>query len=76
MLGLPGRRRNRGTALASLHPDLEGAIKEVLDSAADQTAEFRRRLQRLMENATISNLGDADVREVIELATVDETAED
>jgi len=29
-----------------------------------------------MENATISNLGDADVREVIELATVDETAED
>ena len=62
--------------MASLHPDLEGAIKEVLDSAADQTAEFRRRLQRLMENATISNLGDADVREVIELATVDETAED
>ncbi|MEO3470936.1 hypothetical protein AAFN86_03640 [Roseomonas sp. CAU 1739] len=45
-------------------------------AAADQSPEFRRRLRKLIENATTSNLGDDDVREVIELATVDDGLED
>ena len=62
--------------MAALHPDLDSAVVEALASAADQTDEFKRRLRRLVENAITSNLADDDVREVIELATVDETAED
>lgn len=56
--------------MAALHPDLDCALAETLASADDQTAEFKRRLRKLVENATTSNLGDDDVREVIELVTV------
>ena len=56
--------------MSALHQDLDGALREVLGSADDQTAEFKRRLRKLIENATTSNLGDDDVREVIELAAV------
>jgi regulator of replication initiation timing len=45
-------------------------LEETLASADDQTVEFKRRLRKLVENATTSNLGDDDVREVIELVTV------
>ena len=62
--------------MAALHSDLDSAVADVLASAADQTEEFKRRLRRLVENATIGNLADADVREVIELATIDEAVED
>ena len=61
--------------MAVLHPDLESALAETLASVGEQTAEFKRRLRRLIENATVANLADNDVREVIELAwveTVDE----
>lgn len=56
--------------MGDLHPDLGSALEEALALADDQTAEFKRRLRKLIENATTSNLGDDDVREVIELATV------
>ncbi|HEX7894941.1 MAG TPA: hypothetical protein VF447_12170 [Terriglobales bacterium] len=62
--------------MAVLHPDLDGALAETLASAGDQTAEFKRRLRKLVENATISNLADDDVREVIELATVEAVLEE
>jgi hypothetical protein len=57
--------------LAQLHPDLDTALSETLASATDQTPEFKRRLRRLIENATTENLADSDVQEVIELAFVD-----
>lgn len=62
--------------MAALHPDLDSAVVEALADAVDQSAEFKRRLCKLIENATISNLADDDVREVIELATVDDGLED
>ena len=67
----PKRPYNRGkVAVAALHPDLDSALGEILASTDDQTAEFKRRLRKLVENATTSNLGDDDVREVIELVSV------
>jgi len=57
--------------VAQLHPDLDTALTETLASATDQTPEFKRRLRRLIENATKENLADSDVQEVIELAFVD-----
>lgn len=62
--------------MAVLHPDLESALVETLASAGDQTVEFKRRLRRLIENATVANLADNDVREVIELAWVETEDED
>ena len=62
--------------MAALHPDLDSAVIEALAAAADQSTEFKRRLRKLIENATTSNLGDDDVREVIELAKVDDDLED
>ncbi len=56
--------------MSALHPDLDSALGETLASADDQTAEFKRRLRKLVENATTSNLGDDDIREVIELVTI------
>ena len=58
-----------------LHPDLESAVAETLASADDQTPEFKRRLRKLIENTTTGNLADDDVREVIELATIDDGLE-
>ena len=57
--------------MAQLHPDLDTALTETMASATDQTPEFKRRLRRLIENATKENLADSDVQEVIELAFVD-----
>jgi hypothetical protein len=57
--------------VAKLHPDLDTALTETLASVTDQTPEFKRRLRRLIENATTENLADSDVQEVIELAFVD-----
>lgn len=65
-----------GGTVASRHQDLDSAVAEALAGAADQTEEFKRRLRRLVENATTSNLPDADVRDVIELTTVAIEAED
>lgn len=62
--------------MTALHPDLDSALAETLASASDQTAEFKRRLRKLIENTATSNLGDDDVREVIELATVEAGLED
>ena len=62
--------------MAALHPDLDSAVDEALAAAVDQSTEFKRRLRKLIENATTSNLGDDDVREVIELAKVDDDLED
>lgn len=62
--------------MATLHSDLDSAVVEALDAAIDQSPEFKRRLRKLIENATTSNLRDDDVREVIELATVDDSLED
>ena len=62
--------------MAALHPDLDTALEETLASADDQTSEFKRRLRRLIENATTGNLSDGDVKDVIELASVDEPVED
>ena len=59
-----------------LYPELETAITETLATANDQTREFRQRLRKLIENATMGNLTDDDVQEVIELAVVDEEFED
>lgn len=59
-----------------LYPELENAITEILSSANDQTREFRQRLRKLIENATLRNFTDDDVREVIELAVVEEEFED
>ncbi len=57
--------------MTALNTDLDNALNEVLVSAHDQTDEFKRRLRRLIENATTANLGDDDVREVIELTSVE-----
>lgn len=65
-----------GGTVAGLHPDLDSAIADALVGATDQTEEFKRRLRRLIENATAGNLPDPDVRDVIELATVAPDAED
>jgi CRISPR/Cas system-associated endonuclease Cas3-HD len=62
--------------LSALHPDLDSAVVETLAAAVDQSEEFKRRLRKLIENATTSNLADNDVREVIELAKVDDGLED
>lgn len=62
--------------MAALHPDLDSAVVEALAAAVDQSPEFKRRLRKLIENATASNLGDDDVREVIELVTVDDVLDD
>ncbi|WP_041545889.1 MULTISPECIES: hypothetical protein [Chelativorans] len=62
--------------MGALHSDLDTAVAEALSAAVDQSAEFKRRLRKLIENATTSNLGDDDVREVIELATIDDGLED
>jgi len=48
----------------------------ILAAAADQTAEFKRRLRKLAANATTSNLRDDDVREVIDLVTVAQELEE
>jgi hypothetical protein len=61
---------------SSLYPELEKAITEILSAAHDQTREFRQRLRKLIENATLGNFTDDDVREVIELAMIDEEIED
>jgi hypothetical protein len=51
--------------VTALQSDLDSALGEILAAADDQTAEFKRRLRKLVENATTSNLGDDDVREVV-----------
>ena len=62
--------------MSALHPDLDSAVVETLSAAVDQSEEFKRRLRKLIENATTSNSTDNDVREVIELTKVDDGLED
>ena len=62
--------------MAELYPELETAIAETLATADDQSKEFKRRLRKLIENATTGNLADADIREVIELACISDKLED
>ena len=62
--------------MGDLNPDLDSALEDVLTHANGQSTEFKRRLRKLIENATISNLGDDDVREIIELAAVNPELEE
>lgn len=59
--------------MTTLHPDIESAITGVLDSAADQPPEFKRRMRQLIVNATSGNWTDSDVRDVIQLVEVVES---
>jgi hypothetical protein len=54
-----------------IYPELREAAEAVLKDV-DQPEEFKRRLLRLLENATRDNVTDGDVRAVIQLAEVDE----
>lgn len=54
-----------------IYPELREAAEAVLKDV-DQPEEYKRRLLRLLENATRDNLTDGDVRAVIQLAEVDE----
>jgi hypothetical protein len=54
--------------------ELTDAVEAVL-AQSDQPEEFKRRLRRLIENATHDNLSDSDLREVIQRADVDELEE-
>lgn len=54
-----------------MYTELKDAAEAVL-AQSDQPAEFKRRLLRLIENATHDNLSDSDLREVIQRADVDE----
>ena len=53
-----------------MNEELTRAAEEVLANA-DQSAEFQRRLLKLLQNVTTSNYTDADVRQVIDLTEVD-----
>jgi hypothetical protein len=57
-----------------MYAELKLAAEAVLERT-DQPDEFKRRLMRLIENATHDNLSDSDLREVIERAVVDEMEE-
>lgn len=54
-----------------MYTELQEATLAIL-AKSDQPDEFKRRLLRLIENATRDNLSDSDVREVIQRAEVDE----
>ncbi len=62
--------------MPDVQPELEEAISDVLGGLAGQSAEFKRRLRKLIENATVSTLRDDEVQQVIDLATVDEGADE
>jgi hypothetical protein len=54
-----------------VYTELKDAAEAVL-GRSDQPEEFKRRLLRLIENATHDNLSDSDLREVIQRAEADE----
>lgn len=54
-----------------MYPELEQAADSIL-AATEQPDEFKKRLKTLIENATRDNLADGDLRQVIQLADVDE----
>lgn len=54
-----------------VYTELTDAVEAVL-AQSDQPEEFKRRLRRLIENATHDNLSDSDLREVIQRADIDE----
>jgi hypothetical protein len=58
-------------SLMEIYPELRDAAEAVLKDV-DQPEEYKRRLLRLLENATRDNVTDGDVRAVIQLAEVDE----
>jgi hypothetical protein len=41
--------------MAELYPELETAVTETLATADDQSREFKRRLRKLVENATLQH---------------------
>ena len=55
--------------MSQLYDELRDAATAVL-ARSEQSDEFKRRLMRLVENATIGNLSDDDVRDVIRLAAI------
>ena len=57
-----------------MYTELKDAAETVL-AQSEQPEEFKRRLLRLIENATHDNLSDSDLREVIQRAEVDEMEE-
>ncbi|WP_434390302.1 CxC ATPase DNA modification system associated small protein [Melittangium boletus] len=57
--------------MSLLHADINASIEEEL-SEIDQPAEFKRRFRKLLENVVTGNLNDTDVRQVVELLTVNE----
>lgn len=58
----------------SVYTELKDAAEAVL-AQSEQPEEFKRRLLRLIENATRDNLSDSDLRELIQRAEVDEQGE-
>ncbi len=54
-----------------MNEELSKAADEIL-SEAGQSAEYKRRLLKLIENITTDNATDADVRQVIQLAEASE----
>jgi hypothetical protein len=54
-----------------MNEELKKATLEVLGDSR-QSKEFQRRILKLLENVTLSNYTDTDVRDVIELAAVEE----
>jgi hypothetical protein len=57
----------------SMDPDLVVALEDAFNAVVPaQTEEFRRRFQKLVENALVSNHADSEVRRVLELVTIAE----
>lgn len=54
-----------------MYAELEQAADTIL-ARLNQSDEFKKRLKTLIENATRNNLADGEVRQVIQLAAVDE----
>jgi hypothetical protein len=55
---------------------IQEAMNEVLAGATDQTDEFKRHLQRLVENVVTGNFLDSDVRHVMNEIRVDVDSEE
>lgn len=56
-----------------LDSDLNEALDEALGRMpTQQSDEFRRRFRKLCENAFVANQGDAEIRRVLELVTLEQ----
>lgn len=62
--------------MSKLHPDLDLAIQLVMANAEEQSPQFKARLTKLIENSLDGNVFNTDVKDVIELTSVDDRFED